>query len=99
MSYGLLQRSVDESLLFVVAVFLSTETLLIVHQLRNADGDNAFRASARNVLIRGSGLRARALAAQIAEHPERGRRFRGFLDDVSAPSFGVLGSAKELATI
>jgi exopolysaccharide biosynthesis polyprenyl glycosylphosphotransferase len=93
-----LRRSVEESLLLVLAVFLSVESMLIVHRFQSHRGA-ALRDSTRNVLIVGSGPVGQALAAQIADHPETGRRFRGFLDDVSTPSFGVLGSPKDLPAI
>lgn len=96
---GFAQQSLDRILVFLLATCLSTESLLIVRRFREGKQETNVQSSARNVLIVGSGPVARALATQIAEHPEMGRKFRGFLDDVGLPSFGVLGSPKDLARI
>jgi exopolysaccharide biosynthesis polyprenyl glycosylphosphotransferase len=50
-------------------------------------------------LIVGAGPAGQEVAAYLAQHPELGRRVRGFLDNSSVPALGVLGSIENIATI
>jgi exopolysaccharide biosynthesis polyprenyl glycosylphosphotransferase len=52
-----------------------------------------------NVLIVGAGPVARAVARYFRQNPQLGRVVRGFLDDATAPAFGVLGPTSSLAHI
>jgi hypothetical protein len=49
--------------------------------------------------IVGAGPTGRQVADYLDRHPELGRVVRGFLDEGSAPSFGVLGPPHRLASI
>lgn len=55
--------------------------------------------AAHNVLIVGAGPLGREVADYLRTHPECGRVVRGFLDDSSVPSFGVLGAPENLAAV
>ena len=52
-----------------------------------------------NVLIVGAGPTGRAIARYLRQNPELGRIVRGFVDDVTTPAFGVLGSTSVLTHI
>jgi exopolysaccharide biosynthesis polyprenyl glycosylphosphotransferase len=58
-----------------------------------------FAKHTHNVLIVDAGPTGRQVADYFDRHPELGRVVRGFLDESSAPSFGVLGPPHRLASI
>jgi exopolysaccharide biosynthesis polyprenyl glycosylphosphotransferase len=58
-----------------------------------------FAKHTHNVLIVGAGPTGRQVADYLDRHPEMGRVVRGFLDESTAPSFGVLGPPQRLASI
>jgi exopolysaccharide biosynthesis polyprenyl glycosylphosphotransferase len=83
---------------FFCAAFLSLASLFLVRRMRSKL-THATRRTMRNVLVVGAGPVGRAVAAYLADHPETGRLFRGFLDSNSVSGFGVLGSPEDLARI
>lgn len=83
---------------FCWAVLLSVGSLFLVRRIRSKLAQATLR-NKRNVLIIGAGTTGHAVAAYLADHPERGRVFRGFLDSDSVSSFGVLGCSDDLARI
>lgn len=87
-----------EACVFFFAIFLSLGGLFFVRRMRSKL-THARQGDKRNVLIVGAGSTGRAVAAYLADHPERGRVFRGFLDSDNVSGFGVLGNPEDLARI
>jgi exopolysaccharide biosynthesis polyprenyl glycosylphosphotransferase len=83
---------------FSCAVLLSLASVIAVRRIRSKLLC-ATRHHKRNVLIVGAGPAGRAVAAYLADHPEGGRVFRGFLDSSAVSSFGVLGRPEDLGHI
>ena len=63
------------------------------------DGNKGERKAKVNVLIVGAGPIGRAIARHLRQNPQLGRVVRGFLDDTTAPAFGVLGNTSALAHV
>jgi exopolysaccharide biosynthesis polyprenyl glycosylphosphotransferase len=87
-----------EPYIFFGTIFLSLAGLFFVRRMRSKL-THATHRNKRNVLVVGAGSTGRAVAAYLADHPERGRVFRGFLDSDNVSGFGVLGKPEDLGRI
>jgi len=80
----------------LIGACMNALSLSLVHRWQGNEGK---RKAKINVLIVGAGPIGRAIARHLRQNPQLGRVVRGFLDDTTAPAFGVLGNLSALAPV
>ncbi|MGA6980111.1 MAG: exopolysaccharide biosynthesis polyprenyl glycosylphosphotransferase [Candidatus Sulfotelmatobacter sp.] len=71
----------------------------IVRWARHSGRSSTGARQPRNLLIIGAGDLGQRIKRHVAEHPEQGRSFSGFLDDEKTVGGGVLGRISDLAEV